>query len=108
MAKKTQALGDCYRWAYHYVEKHPGAVLYQGYVTVPGTSRRLAHAWVTHYGMVYDWQTMVGGLGGKYRGVGYPQDVYYRLWKPEDVHAYAIEQAAAQLVQHGHYGPWKE
>lgn len=112
MARKAlKPLGDCYRWAYHYVLKHPGAVLYQGKVTAPpssgGGSAPYDHAWVLDGGVVKDWQTMVAGFGGRYRGRGWPESVWNRVWQPQDTRAYSIEQAMIQLAQHDHYGPWR-
>lgn len=104
-----RALGDCYRWAYRYVLKHPGALLHQGTVVAPfvgaGTGR-YGHAWVVDGGVVKDWQTMVAGLGGHYKGVGWPEAVWVKSWQPRGVRVFSIEQAAIEMAKHGHYGPW--
>jgi hypothetical protein len=105
----VKPLGDCYRWAYHYVHKHPNAVLYQGTVTAPYKDAGKApyeHAWVLDGGVVKDWQTMVAGMGGRYRGVGWPEDVWARAWKPRHVKTFTQEQAHIAVVRHGHFGPW--
>jgi hypothetical protein len=110
MARKTEAVGDCFRWAYTYILKHPNALLQQGLVVAPykGIAKEpYAHAWVVHNGVVKDWQTMVAGMGGQYRGVGWPEAVWERLWHPTEVRSFAIEQAAIALLENGHYGPWR-
>lgn len=109
MAQK-KALGDCFRWAYLYILRHPGAVLYQGQVKAPyrgAPEEHYDHAWVVDGGIVKDWQTMVAGLGGQYRGKGWPASTWERVWRPQDVRAYSIEQAAMELSKFGHYGPWR-
>jgi hypothetical protein len=103
----TEALGDCYRWAYAYVLKHPTAVLYQGVVTAPySEGKPYEHAWVEHGGVVKDWQTMVAGYGGKFRNRGYPKRTWEHLWNPEKVKTFSREQAVAEFDRAGHYGPW--
>lgn len=69
---------------------------------------RYLHAWIEDNGYVYDWQTMEAGHGGVYRGRGFPRDVFYELFQPEDTVRYSWEQALANLVRHGHHGPWDE
>jgi hypothetical protein len=101
--------GDCYRWAYRYVLKHPQAFLYQGYVRDPDGVERgpFGHAWVIHKGIVKDWQTMVAGLGGRFRGCGYPETIYNQLWRPARVQVFDAAQARSALQRNGHYGPWE-
>lgn len=104
------ALGDCYRWAYNYVRKHPSAVLYQGMVTAPyadGPEEPFGHAWVVDGGVVKDWQTMVAGFGGRYKGKGWPVDVWATRWKPTNVRRYTLDQARAELLRNKHFGPWE-
>jgi hypothetical protein len=45
------------------------------------------HSWVESRGVVQDWQTMTPkmGMGGKFRGVGWPVDVFYETFKPRGV-----------------------
>lgn len=107
MALKVQPLGDCYRWAYNYVYKHGKALLHQGYVTPPlSNDPAFQHAWVTHNGLVKDWQTMVAGFGGNYCGRGYPEAAYAELWNPTRVRTFTQEEALIACERAGHYGPW--
>jgi hypothetical protein len=88
-----------------------------GTVSAPFSSppRRYMHAWVERGGTVYDWQTMVAGHGGKYRGIGYPVAVFYDLYKPTDVTRYTTDEALTAFARSRggresglqHYGPWK-
>lgn len=107
MDPKVQPLGDCYRWAYNYVFKHANALLHQGQVRAPlSNDPAFLHAWVTHKGIVKDWQTMVAGFGGKFRGRGYPEAVYAELWQPSGVQTFTQEEALIAAARAGHYGPW--
>jgi hypothetical protein len=109
MARKEKAVGDCFRWAYTYIKKHPNALLQQGLVVAPypGIEKTpYEHAWVVDKGIVKDWQTMVAGFGGKYRGVGYPEAVWNELWQPEHVRSFNQTDAMVTLARQGHYGPW--
>ena len=102
-----EALGDCYRWAYQYVIKNPTAVLHQGLVTAPHSSDKpFEHAWIEHNGVIKDWQTMVAGYGGKFRNKGYPKRTWDLLWKPENVKTFTVDEARAESLRYGHYGPW--
>ena len=100
--------GLCYEWAYRDVQDH-GGVLVQGTVTEPLSSppSKYLHAWVERGGKVYDWQTMVQGQGGKFRGRGFPRKIFYELFQPERMKRYDDEQAMIALVRHRHYGPWE-
>lgn len=107
MRRKVQPLGDCYRWAYNYIFKHGTALLHHGYVNSPFSKNpAFPHAWVTHNGLVKDWQTMVAGFGGKFRGLGYPEAVYAELWHPTRVHTFTQEEALIAAGRSEHYGPW--
>jgi hypothetical protein len=70
--------------------------------------KRYDHAWVEKEGVVYDWQIMKAGMGGKFTGLGMPVEVFYELYKPEDVKKYTPEQVIVNSVKYGHYGPWGE
>lgn len=70
--------------------------------------RRYVHAWIEWGGTVYDWQTMLGGSGGKYNGKGYPKNVFYEVYKPECIRTYTAEQAMVESLKHRHPGPWTE
>lgn len=107
MTGKVQPLGDCYRWAYNYIYKHGDALLHQGYVTAPLSNEpAFPHAWVTHNGLVKDWQTMVAGFGGKFHGRGYPEAVYVELWQPSRVQTFTRAEAQRAIAKAKHYGPW--
>jgi len=72
------------------------------------------HAWVEKGGMVYDWQTMVSGFGGNYRGKGWPIDDFYETFIPTRMKRYNARQAGktmwdstgGRLKGKQHYGPW--
>ena len=110
MVKQPKAVGDCFRWAYHYQQKHRHVVLHQGLIVAPHSvgigSKPFPHAWVVDDGLVKDWQTMVAGLGGRFRGTGYPEGTWTQLWQPKAVKSYTIEQSVIALAQNNHYGPW--
>ena len=110
---RTIACGDCYRWAFGYVHDHPDAVLVHGTVAEPmGSGKRIDHAWVVHDGVVKDWQTMEAHFGGKFRGKGYPEAVYYDLWSARPEEEYTVDTlwsaASRDAKETGrmHYGPW--
>jgi hypothetical protein len=104
---RKKDLGDCYRWAYHYVLKNPSAILYQGEVKPPlSDDPYFQHAWVVHDGIVKDWQTMLAGFGGKFMGKGYPKAVFEELWQPRKVTTYTRREMLEAAVKSEHYGPW--
>jgi len=63
--------------------------LVNGTITEPFSkpSHSYEHSWVEVNGTIQDWQTMTPetGIGGKYRGVGYPKETFYELFKPRRV-----------------------
>lgn len=101
------ACGDCFRWAVQDAAEQGGTVVH-GVVTEPSSSppHRYEHAWVERGGTVFDWQTMEAQHGGKYRGKGYPLDVFYELYTPEGVVKYTAGEAVGEAARTGHYGPW--
>jgi hypothetical protein len=113
---EADAEGLCYPWAFEYVMKHPDATLCQGTTVIPlhKPETKIGHAWVTHRGKVMDWQTMEAGYGGNWRGRGYPEDIFHRLYKPTNVRCYDKEQALIAMAKSrggletggSHYGPW--
>jgi len=117
MTAATIALGDCYRYAYHRTSEE-GGTLVHGTVEQPFArpSRSYGHAWVEHEGTVYDWQTMEAHGGGNWMGKGYPQEVFYELFKPTEMTRYTSEEAltaaasstGGRLGGGAHYGPWEE
>lgn len=114
MARKNrpeiEATGLCFPWALRYLLDHPDVMLCHGMVTEPMASdpRVYSHAWIeTPDGLVLDWQTMESYFGGKWRGVGYPIDVFYELYDPEYISRYTFEQAAWLRGKTRHEGPWQ-
>ena len=115
------ACGDCYRWAYKYQDKHPGAVLVHGTAAHrEGTKvagRRFDHAWIEHKGKVLDWQVMKSKHAGmdEYRGNGYPPEVFKKEFRPREERRYrnhgeAMAGITAGVRAHGrmHFGPWHD
>ena len=58
--------------------------------------------------MVYDWQTMRAGHGGKFSGKGYPITTFYELYSPKNVQKYTQEQALILSIKNKHFGPWEK
>jgi len=108
-AKEGIACGLCFPWAWRDVFDN-GGTLVHGTVTAPQKRPRhtYAHAWVERDGKVYDWQTMKAGHGGRHRGKGYPRDLFYDLYEPEEVRRFDQEEAMVNLPRYGHYGPWDD
>ncbi len=103
----SEPIGDCYRWAYHFILKHPDALLRQGLVTAPYSEEPpFEHAWIVHNHTVKDWQTMVAGFGGRFSSKGYPEEVWNALWKPTRVKDFDRRQALLAAARAEHYGPW--
>lgn len=96
--------------------KHPDAILVQGTTVIPFEKpvQKIGHAWVEHRGKAYDWQTMEAGYGGKFRGKGYPIEVFNEIYKPTGTRRYTQEEAIVALLKSRggdvsggpHYGPW--
>jgi len=99
--------GECFSWALQDAAAYGGTVVH-GVVTTPLSSppHRYEHAWVEREGKVYDWQTMEAQHGGRYRGKGYPIDVFYELYRPTATVQYTAGEAVGELSREGHYGPW--
>jgi len=109
-ARPTPA-GHCYDWAWQQIAFNPAyanAVLVHGTVAEPFARppRRYKHAWLELDGVVRDWQTMEAACGGKWRGVGYPVEVFDELYQPKRAARYTQDQALKNAVRAGHYGPW--
>ncbi|MHA2062846.1 MAG: hypothetical protein ACXABY_00455 [Candidatus Thorarchaeota archaeon] len=106
--RRTIPCGECFRWANTYVIDHPNAIVFHGTVEAPFSKppKRYAHAWVEDRGKVLDWQIMVAHHGGKWRGKGYPREVFYELYSPKVSSSYTSTEATRSFVQHGHHGPW--
>jgi hypothetical protein len=56
--------------------------------------------------MVYDWQTMVAGAGGKFTGKGWPKAVFYETFKPEVITEYTRSEILKNTTKYDHFGPW--
>ena len=95
--------GECFSWAYREV-RESGGILVHAKVSFWG--KTFDHAWIEKGGKVYDWQTMVAGFGGKFRGKGYPEAVYAELWQPSGVKVFNKTEALVASARAGHYGPW--
>jgi uncharacterized membrane protein (UPF0127 family) len=116
--RKTIACGECYPWAFNEFIKSGGRgmTLNHGTIVAPQSlnTKRYGHAWIEKGGRIFDWQMMVMGDGGKFRGKGYPKDIFKELFKPKDVNTYRTTEEALLAVasaekKHGktHYGPWE-
>lgn len=101
-------IGQCFPWAQNYATKNDGCIVCHGIVTEPCSSppKQYVHAWIEHNGLCLDWQTMVAGCGGNFRGQGYPKDIFYELFKPHTIHTYCQERVLVLSLQTGHSGPW--
>lgn len=109
----TIPIGQCFSWANRYLWEHPdeGAVVCHGTVSEPLAREPhfYEHAWVeTADGRVLDWQSMEAGCGGRWRGIGYPIDVFYELYGPENIHRYASEDVDVMVLRLRHHGPWHQ
>tara|TARA_Y100000034_G_C6837139_1_gene378429 strand:+ start:202 stop:1218 length:1017 start_codon:yes stop_codon:yes gene_type:complete len=100
--------GQCFPWAYEYINENPDAMLLHGYVTEPLSDppKRYWHGWVIHNGIVKDYQTMVEGHGGRFAFKGYPVALWMSLYKPWDVEEYERDEARAARAYCRHVGPW--
>jgi len=102
--------GECYSYAYRYSRKHPDATIVHATVIEPFAidPNRHAHAWVEEGGIIYDWQTMVAGEGGKFTGKGWPKGVFYEVFEPKDVKKYTSSEILRNTFRNKHYGPWRD
>lgn len=101
--------GQCFSWAAKYAIDHPDSKVCHAVVTAPCSRppHRYVHGWVEHNGLCLDWQTMVAGHGGpKFCGIGYPIDVFYALFSPENTIEYTPTEALRLMTAQGHWGPW--
>lgn len=108
--RKTTPLGECYEWAYRQIfdDDSGRTVLVHGVVTEPFKSppHKYVHAWIERDGKVLDWQTIEGGGGGHYHGVGFPVDLFYELFRPTKMRRYDQKAAMLAAVKNKHFGPW--
>jgi len=107
MTVKTKPAGLCFKWANQQAIKND-AIVVHGIVTDPLSNppHSYPHAWIEVNGVVKDWQTMEAGCGGIYRGKGYPIDVFYELFQPQDVVKYEAHEAVTKLLATAHHGSW--
>lgn len=61
---------------------------------------RHVHAWVEAKGKVRDWQLKIAGKHYL------PTREFYKLFEPENVVKYSVEEAMLNMVRFGHQGPW--
>jgi hypothetical protein len=104
MTKRTRgANGDCYVVAGQVVAMsygdYEGSLVVHGSVYHPAIGRH-GHAWVeTPDGDVIDQSNGHDSV--------MPIPVYYALGRVEDVARYTADEARAEMLRTGHYGPWK-
>lgn len=123
------ASGDCFPAAWYLANElvdHPDVG--------PDVEIRIAHGWVLGQGPIdgvrhwHAWVELSGsyplpGPDGKPSGQAWrlvtchdrsngkdlalPGQLYYKIGAIETVHRYSIEEAAAQMLASGHFGPWE-
>ncbi len=94
------AEGQCFPWAYEHLPDARNATLVHGTVHAwDGTAFK--HAWIERAGRVFDWQSVVQGLGPGPNG--YPKAKFYAFFKPVDLKTYSFEEAQARPWLH--HGP---
>jgi hypothetical protein len=110
---KTIPMGHCFEFAWEkarelFRQNQEGTVVH-GTITQPFSQppEKNLHAWVEVSDIVYDWQCMQGGCGGKFMGKGFPKKTFYELFKPKKMKYYTPEQAMVMSIKHGHKGPWE-
>lgn len=65
------------------------------------------HAWIEKPdGTLQDWQTMEAGHGGNWMGKGFPKELFYELYSPQQVKEYSAHEALENRKSYGHCGPW--
>ena len=94
--------GRCYAWAWRDVQEH-GGTLVHGIVREPFVTpaHHYWHGLSERDGIARDWQCMKVGYGGKWRGKGYPLDVFYSLYEPEHVVRYDEDLASMLMLEGG-------
>lgn len=95
--------GECFEWAYVTVPEQGRLV--HAIVAHPWTKKRFAHAWLEVGGRVYDWQSVVQGLGPGKRG--WTRKAFYEAYRPRALRSYTFTEARRQAVRHRHSGPWE-
>lgn len=108
--------GDCFSVAAHLVEDNPDYVLCHGEPIGTGKAnkgKRFGHAWVeyadneiTLSGRTIRFTTVIDKANG--HNIELPAELYYAFGRidPDTVRRYTREEAAAEMLRHGHYGPW--
>jgi hypothetical protein len=94
------ASGQCFPWAYDHLPDAGNARLVHATVHDPWTGEPYLHAWIERVGRVYDWQSVVRGLGPGARGWG--KRKFYAAYRPVDVKIYDYEAARERpWLSHG-------
>ena len=95
--KHKKRLGRCFELAGSYVLSNPDLILVHG--TIFSSAEPLAHAWVENSEMeVYDL------VENKTYGPG----EYYQKHDAKKIVTYTQKELAAEVVETGTWGPWKE
>jgi len=100
-AVDTVPVGDCFGYANTEAKNHPGSTVCHGIVHHPWSGKKIRHAWVEDGEQIHDWQSS-HGMRNKL-----DKATFYSTWKPTQVKRYTPEQAAINMLRHGHHGPWK-
>jgi len=95
--------GECFAWAWK-TQRKRGDVLVHGTVNDPWSAEAYQHAWLERDDRVYDWQSVVVGLGPGPKG--WAKDRFYETYRPKNLVTYDYYEARAKAARFGHYGPW--
>ena len=88
--------GRCYELAYEGCIKAHEWVLIHGEVNGPHGINRMGHAWLESDGLIYD----------PVLDIALPRAIYIQKCNGIEFNRYTIKEAAQQVIQSGHYGPW--
>jgi hypothetical protein len=107
LSRKSEAMGECFRWAYHYVVDHaddtPSPVLVHALVSDPWDHHKFWHAWVEHRGVRLDWQSEEMHSGKKQVPISDFREWYSPI---KDERRYTPNEARIAMVKNNHMGPW--
>lgn len=95
---REQTPGDCFRFATKNASK--GSLVVHGSVLLPGTQKRILHAWIEKKGRVYDWQNK------DTHPKGIPIERFYMQTDAEPHKKYTPEEALANAARTRNWGPW--
>lgn len=96
--------GECFEWAYENLPDARNARLVQATVHDPWSGKPYPHAWIERAGRVFDWQSVVQGLGPGPRG--WLRKKFYAAYRPVDAKAFSFDESRAMVLRTRHYGPW--